>query len=131
VKSRETIQLTVYSNPPALYARIDGSLNVLNYEASLRTLQALLKPPLEQFYIMMGALNYLDSAGLGVFVRLNTRCRLNQCALALLDPTPEVSRLLNLSKLDLIIPVLRGSEARRIRDSYEREELIVDPSAAQ
>lgn len=124
--SRDPIALLAYRKGQTLYVRMSGSLTMLNFEEALKDFHALLAEPAESFYIMMRDLRYLDSAGLGMFVRLNTRCRSAKMKMTLLDPAPEVSRLFNLSKMDLIMPIERGEEARTIQQEMENEAHWID-----
>jgi anti-anti-sigma regulatory factor len=63
-----------------------------------------------------------------MFVKLNTRCRSNKIKLSLLDPSQEVVRLFNLSKMDLIMPIERGENINAIRGEYEVEDYAIDVS---
>lgn len=124
--SRDPIDLTAYRKDGRLYVRMSGSLTMLNFEGALREFHRLLDDSPESLYIMMRDIDYLDSAGLGMFVRLNTRCRTARIRMILLDPSPAVTRLFNLSKMDLIMPIERGAEAQGIRDEMERDANSVD-----
>lgn len=128
--SRDPIALLAYRKGGTLYVRMSGSLTMLNFEEALRDFHDLLAEPAETLFIMMRDLRYLDSAGLGMFVRLNTRCRSSRIRMTLLDPAPEVSRLFNLSKMDLIMPIERGDEVRAIQQEMENEANWVDVDPA-
>jgi len=128
--SRDPIALLAYRKDATLYVRMSGSLTMLNFEDALKDFHDLLAELPESLYIMMRDLRYLDSAGLGMFVRLNTRCRSAKIRMTLLDPAPEVSRLFNLSKMDLIMPILRGDDARAIQQEMEHEANWVDVDPA-
>lgn len=124
--TKDPILLFAYRKPPVLYVRLVGSLTMQNFEGVLQSFNELFNEPPQQLYIMMRDVRYLDSAGLGMFVRLNTRCRALKCSLTLLEPNTEVSRLFNLSKLDLIMPIERGVAANQARDAYEDDSHFVE-----
>ncbi len=124
--SRDPITLLAYRKGAVLYVRMAGSLTMLNFEEALETFNQLLSDPPEVFYVMIRNIRYLDSAGLGMFVKLNTRCRSSKIKLSLLDPSQEVIRLFNLSKMDLIMPIERGENIHSIRGEYEIEDYAID-----
>jgi anti-sigma B factor antagonist len=55
-------------------------------------------------------LTFIDSAGLSVFVAVHKACRARDAKLTLMDPSPRVLRLLELTGLDSVLNVcLNGS----------------------
>jgi anti-anti-sigma factor len=125
---RDPVLLFAYRKDNVAYVRLVGSLTMQNFEDILGEINHLLTDPPEILYLMMRDIRYLDSAGLGMFVRLNTRCRATRTRLHLLDPSPDVARLLSLSKMDLIIPIERGGAARTLRNELENDAYAIDVS---
>lgn len=129
--SRDPVLVFAYRKDSVAYVRIVGSLTMQNFEETLAEINTLLTAPPEILYVMMRDIRYLDSAGLGMFVRLNTRCRATRARLHLLEPSPDVSRLFNLSKMDLIIPIERGAAAHALRDELENDAYAIDVTGTE
>jgi anti-sigma B factor antagonist len=58
----------------------------------------------------VSGLGFIDSAALHEIVRAHRRLRADGCLLALISPSPEVARVLQLSALDQVIPVHASAE---------------------
>jgi anti-anti-sigma factor len=58
----------------------------------------------------VSGLAFIDSAALHEIVRAHRRLRADGCLLALISPSPEVARVLQLSALDQVIPVHARAE---------------------
>ena len=58
----------------------------------------------------VSGLSFIDSAALHEVVRAYRRLRADGCLLALISPSPAVSRVLQLSGLDQVIPVHASAE---------------------
>lgn len=129
--SRDPVLVFPYRKDSVAYVRLVGSLTMQNFEETLGEINQLLAHPPEILYLMMRDIRYLDSAGLGMFVRLNTRCRATRTRLHLLDPSPDVARLFSLSKMDLIIPIERGSAAQLLRNELENDAYAIDVSGPE
>ena len=61
----------------------------------------------------LGEVTFLDSAGLGVLIGLHRRCRMNEGICVLLDPQPEVTRLLETSGLDALLQTAKNLDDAR------------------
>lgn len=123
---RDPIAITVYRKHPGVYFKLSGSLTMQNFERALESLSGFFNDSPEHLYLMMSDLRYLDSAGLGMFVRLNARCRIAGCGLMLLNLTNDIARLFALSKMDQILSIESGSTADDIRRTFEHEAYRVE-----
>ena len=70
--------------------------------------EAAKKPRL--LLVDVSGLAFIDSAALHEIVRAHRRLRADGCALALVNPSPAVARVLQLSALDQLIPVHASAE---------------------
>lgn len=70
--------------------------------------EAAKKPRL--LLVDVSGLAFIDSAALHVIVRAHRELRADGCLLALIGPTPAVTRILQLSGIDQVIPVHASAE---------------------
>ena len=73
-------------------------------------------------YMLLGDLEFLDSAGLGVLVGFKMAASKNRTRLIFLSPPPRVEDIFRISKLDTILEVLKGAEADVICASLRKDE---------
>jgi anti-sigma B factor antagonist len=57
-------------------------------------------------------LTFIDSSGLGLFVAVHRACRARGAELMIVDPSPRVTQLLELTGLDTVLAVRRNGTAR-------------------
>jgi len=57
-------------------------------------------------------LSFIDAACLGLFVELNAECRARSAKLLIIDPSPCVVKLLELTGLDVVLTAEPGIPAR-------------------
>lgn len=92
-----------------------GSLLLTNSEETCTKIETFLKTDgLTNLYLSLAEVDMVDSAGLGALVRINARAKSSKIKLSLLSPQPGVFDLLRRSKLDLILDVKSGEDAREI-----------------
>ncbi|MFE6746484.1 STAS domain-containing protein [Kitasatospora purpeofusca] len=66
----------------------------------------------EVLTVDLGAVTFMDSAGLNSFLRARTRAERQGSALHLADPSPQVMRLLEITGADRVFSVGRVPDAR-------------------
>jgi anti-sigma B factor antagonist len=76
--------------------------------AEVLSAEAAKKPRL--LLVDVSELGFIDSAALHEIVRVHRELRADGCQLALVGPTPVVTRILHLSGLDQVIPVHASAE---------------------
>lgn len=76
--------------------------------AEVLTAEAAKKPRL--LLVDMSGVTFIDSAALHEIVRAHRKLRADGCLLALVSPSPIVTRILQLSGLDQVIPVRASAE---------------------
>lgn len=92
-----------------------GSILLTNSEETCTKIETFLKTEgLKNLYICLADVNMVDSAGLGILVRINGRAKSAKIKFSLLSPQSGVADLLQRSKLDLILNVKSGKDAREI-----------------
>jgi anti-anti-sigma factor len=71
----------------------------------------LIRKGVEQVYIDLSKVEYIDSAGLGLLVGFKMEASKNRARIVLLQPSRSVADILYISKLDGIFDILTGAEA--------------------
>ena len=85
----------------------------------------LFNPQVDLMYMLLGDLEFLDSAGLGVLVGFKMAASKNRTRLVFLSPPPRVEDIFRISKLDTILEVLKGAEADVICASFRKDEFLL------
>lgn len=115
-------EIDAYRKGRELYLVLRGRL-ILSYCQEAKTrLVGLMNTQVEQVYVHLAGLNFLDSAGLGVLVGLKMTANKNRIRLVMLAPAPRVEDIFRVSKLDSIFEIQGGVEADLVRASLQREE---------
>lgn len=104
-------QIEAYRNGRELLIVLRGRL-VLRHCGDAKTrLISLFTPQVDQIYLYLGDLEFLDSAGLGVLVGLKMAANKNKAQLTFLSPPSRVEDIFRVSKLHTIFDIRTGSEA--------------------
>ncbi len=74
---------------------------------------------------MLGDLEFLDSAGLGLLVGFKMAASKNRTRLIFLPPPPRVEDIFRISKLDTILEMLKGAEADVICASLRKDQFLL------
>ncbi len=118
-------EIDAYRHGRELLVILRGRL-VLKYCQDTRTrLNSLFTPEVDQVYIYLAELSFLDSAGLGVLVGTKMNSNKHRTRLALLSPQKRVEDIFRVSKLDAIFEIRGGSEAELIRGNLQKDEYVV------
>ena len=88
-------------------------------------LTALFTPQVDQVYLYLGELQFLDSAGLGLLVGLKMNANKNRTRLVFLAPPSRIEDIFRVSKLDTIFEINSGTEAELICATLRKEEHCV------
>jgi anti-sigma B factor antagonist len=88
---------------------VAGDLDHASAGALARRLEALADGTVGEIHLDVSRLEFVDSVGLQVLIRLHRRLRAERRRLVLRDPAPPLSRLLELTLLDRSLIVQRGS----------------------
>jgi len=95
-------------------------------------LQLLLELASGKFYLHIGNVTELDSAGLGVLVGLHMTARKRKVDFVLVAPTAGQMRLLETTRLTSILSILSGLEAETLRQRLARpDQGVSEPEATQ
>ena len=85
----------------------------------------LIDKGINQVYVDFSAVDFIDSAGLGVLVGLKMTSNKNKARLVLVSPSSGVSDILTVSKLDSIFDIITGSEAEMLKRSLVVKEYLI------
>ena len=119
------IELDVYRNQDRVLAALRGRLTLASVAEMRERLLQLVEPTVTQMYLGLGALEYLDSSGLGMLIAIKMSATRTCTSLAFLAPPPRVMDVLRISKLDGILEIIGGAEADAINESLRKAEYLV------
>lgn len=102
-----------------------GRLTLDNCEEVRKKLHELIDPKVDIFYIYMGELDYVDSAGWGALVNLKMVANRNRTRLCFLSPNERIMEIFRISKLDSIFEIKEGTEAELLRAELDKTENLL------
>lgn len=131
------MDINIYRTNNNLYIDIQGRV-VLDYCEQLKNAAiSLIDKGINQVYVDLSSVDFIDSAGLGVLVGLKMTANKNKARVVLISPSNSVSDILFVSKLQSIFDILTGSEAELLRRTLVVKEYLIkhlgadEPGAAR
>ncbi len=121
------MELEVYSSPNNLYLRIAGRIILDDVETFKTVVYPLLDQAPPQIAVDLEKAVFIDSAGLGALVGMKTRSSKSASKFALVNPSPEITEVLTISKLITIFDVLTGLNAKTLAVTAAKEHYRVYP----
>ena len=97
--------MTAVSDPPSATVVLDGEIDIATAPAIRRILLAAISGRNVHLAVNMSGVTFIDAAGIGVLVAAANRARQAGGGLSLLAPSPQVRRLLDVFRLDAILPM--------------------------
>lgn len=117
--------INVYQSDKMVMAELAGVLKLQNCGAVKNRVILLLKEGIQAFYLHLGQVSEVDSAGLGVLVGLHMTARKNKIDFLLLSPTAYQMKLLDATRLTQVLSIRNGEAAEEIRSRLARPELSI------
>jgi anti-sigma B factor antagonist len=96
---------TVVSNPPSAAVVLDGQMDIATCPAIRRFLMAAISGGDVHLAVDVSGVAFIDASGIGVLVAAANRARQAGGGLTLLAPSPQVRRLLDILRLDAVLPI--------------------------
>lgn len=96
--------MTVVSDLPSATVVLDGEIDIATAPAIRRVLMAAISGGNAHLAVDMSGVTFLGAAGIGVLVDAASRAREAGGSLSLLAPSPQVRWLLDVLRLDAILP---------------------------
>jgi anti-sigma B factor antagonist len=118
-------EIDAYRKDRELLIVLRGRLVLPQCQDAKTRLQNLFTPQVEQIYMHLPGLSFLDSAGLGVLVGLKMLANKNRTRLTFLAPPPRIEDIFRVSKLDTIFEIRGGVEADVICAALQKEDYVV------
>lgn len=113
--------IEVYRAGNDIMITLKGRLVLEHCTSAKSRLGGLIDDDVANVYVHLTHLEFLDSAGLGVFVSLKQIANRHRTQLSLLSPTPRVEEVFRVSKLDTIFDLCMGSQAEVIATKMGQE----------
>jgi anti-sigma B factor antagonist len=104
--------MTVVSDPPSATVVLDGEIDIVTAPAIRRFLMATIGGGDVHVAVDMSGVTFLGAAGIGVLVAAANRAREAGGSLSLLAPSPRVRWLLDVLRLDAVLPAAQRSGGR-------------------
>jgi anti-anti-sigma factor len=126
--------ISVYQSDKLVMAELSGVLKLQNCGAVKNRVLLLLKAGLQAFYLHLGQVSEVDSAGLGVLVGLHMTARKNKIDFNLLSPTACQMKLLDATRLTQVLSIRNGAQAEEVWSRLARPEFSIpvpDPPPAE
>ncbi|OPZ20356.1 MAG: STAS domain protein [candidate division BRC1 bacterium ADurb.BinA364] len=116
------LTISVYKNEDTVYLAPSGRIIAENCAKLKRAGEVHFSSRLERFIVFMGEVDFIDSSGLGILVRLKVRCAEDKVKFIILSPSAQVGETLSVARLDAIFDIVVGAEAETLRRRYEVED---------
>jgi len=104
-----TIQ--VEHHGPIAIVRLSGFLNAQNADSTRNELAEIAFTPQARVIIDLGNLDLIDSSGLSVLIHAVTRSRMSSGRVILLNPTPFIRGVFEVTKLDTFFEIFDDASA--------------------
>lgn len=119
------MELKIYKSDHNVYVDISGRIILDECERLKNSIVGLLDKGVSQVYLDFSKVDFIDSAGLGVLVGLKMTANKNKARLILVSPSPNVSDILSVAKLESIFDIIDGAEAELLKASLIMPEYLV------
>ncbi len=120
--AKPSLAMEAFQAGSDLLVALQGRLVLENHETVRKRLHDLLDARVANYFIYMGRLDYVDSAGWGAMVGLKMAATRHRVRLVILAPSERIAEVLRISRLETIFEVLSGSEAELVRLKLELPE---------
>jgi len=101
--------MTAVSDPPSATVVLGGEIDIVTAPAIRRFLMAAISGGDVHVAVDMSGVTFLGAAGIGVLVAAANRAREAGGSLSLLAPSPRVRWLLDVLRLDAVLPAAQRS----------------------
>jgi anti-anti-sigma factor len=89
---------------------LTGYLDAHNYEKLEEAFKRCFEAERYRYIVDLGRLEYISSAGAGVFIGAASTCQEHAGSIVLMRPTPEVEEIFELLGVDQLFPVVKERE---------------------
>jgi anti-anti-sigma factor len=89
---------------------LEGSLTVANAQDVFSQIVSLLEEGETRFLLQLSSVDFIDSTGLGIVVRLSKRVGEVKAKINLAEPQPKILEMFELTRLDKILPIYKTQE---------------------
>lgn len=105
------LKITVANSSTRRTVRLEGSCDLATAPALRQTLQGMVPPDVEAVVLDVRELEFIDSTGLGVVLGAMRRLREGGGTLSIAGATGPVKRVLEITDLDKVIPLVDAANA--------------------
>jgi anti-sigma B factor antagonist len=105
------LRITTTENGASRTVRLEGTCDLATAPELRNALQPLLPPEVQEVIVDVSALEFIDSTGLGVILGAMRRLREGAGTLRIAGATGTVRRVLEITDLDKVIPLVDAEPA--------------------
>lgn len=98
---------------------LTGRIIYENLEETYRKLEDMTTAGLDDLYLNMDKLTYLDSSALGMLLSVNNSARAQGTRLTVLSPPTNIRAILSSTRLDHVLTIAAGDEAKAITSRFD------------
>lgn len=117
--------IKAYKSENTCMAEMAGVLKLHNCSAVKNRVLALLQNSGQAFYLHMGQVSEVDSAGLGVLVGLHMTARKNKIDFHVMSPNSHQMKMLDATRLSSVLSIVGGVKSEEIWGRLARPENII------
>jgi len=119
------MEIEIYRANNNLYIDVSGRVVLDVCDQFKGAAIPLIDKGINQVYVDLNNVDFIDSAGLGVLVGLKMTSNKNKARLVLVSPSAGVGDILHVSKLDSIFDIITGNEADVLKQSLALSEYLI------
>lgn len=98
---------------------LTGRIIYENLEEMYRKLENMTTSGLDDLYLNMDKLTYLDSSALGMLLSVNNSARAQGTRLTVLSPPTNIRAIFSSTRLDHVLTIAAGDEAKAITSRFD------------
>lgn len=119
-----------YQDASELLIALKGRLVLEELSRLKEGILPLITREIDNIYVDLRAVDYVDSAGLGLLIGLKMQSKSHGANIILMEPNQVVQDVLSISRVDGIFEMLRGREADSVRDRLATQSNLKSPDGS-
>jgi len=118
--NQQSLSITAYREGHECYIKLAGSLTLPRCEDLSADVARVVSKDDKTVIIGLQLLEFVDSAGLGMLIQINSKMKRDKRDLVFIEPGAQVFGLMKLAKIDLVIPIQTGEAGLEVVQRLEQ-----------
>lgn len=119
MNSSDSSKIAVQQRETEAIVELAGRIIYENLEDAYRSLESMVAAGLEDLFLDMNNLNYLDSSALGMLLSVNNAARSAGTRVTVLSPPKNIRAIFASTRLDHIFQIAEEEDARSIKARFQ------------